>query len=413
MKFKEWPKVLQLRLIFEFMSNFLYWMFLIYLTPSVITAFGPVAAGSILFVSKTVAIVGGFLCGGLSDIFGRRPMMMLGSLLRIVQFGFLIIGFSQADLLVQATCIVISQFIGMFVRIFYDTASRAMVADTIEDPEERTRVFTIFYTAANISVVFGPIIGGLYFQKAKLLMVFIATIVSVIFLIAVSLLFKETLPKEKRKHNTSVRSQVSGYHMLLKQKTLLVFFGFLILASIFGDANFNTITPIFVVERVGEQMSAFGIDFAPLAVLMTINGLLCVLLTQPINRLYQQFRLKPQMILTISLSLQMFGFLWYSFSATLPMMAVAMMIYTLGEVSGIGHISTFTLEQASEAHRAKALALTDFVRSLGQAMTPVLLILQSFIGFEQIYLILVGLGFFAIYFVVRAYQFQQKVKMKG
>ena len=187
MKFNQWPKVLKLRLIFEFMNNFLYWMFLIYLTPTVIAIFGPVFAGSLLFASKSIAIVGGFLCGGLSDVFGRRTMMMIGSVMRILQFALLALAFGQSDQFIQASLIVVSQFVGMFVRIFYDTASRAMVADTIADPEDRTHVFTVFYTAANIAVVFGPIIGGIYFQQAKFLMVSLATVISVGFLVAVYL----------------------------------------------------------------------------------------------------------------------------------------------------------------------------------------------------------------------------------
>lgn len=408
MKFRQWPKVLKLRLIFEFMNNFLYWMFLIYLTPTVIAIFGPVFAGTLLFVSKSIAIVGGFLCGGLSDIFGRRTMMLIGSVLRILQFGLLAVAFGQSDQFIQAMLIVISQFVGMFVRIFYDTASRAMVADTISDPEERTHVFTVFYTAANIAVVFGPIIGGIYFQQAKFFVVSLATLISASFLVAVYFLFQETLPKAKRKHQQSLRMQVKGYSGLISEKVLLVFFGFLLLTSILGDANFNTITPIYVVEFLGEQMTSFGLTFAPLAFLMTINGMLCVTLTHPVNRLYHKLRLKPQTILAIGTGLQMLGFLCYSIDTSLLVLTLGMVIYTFGEVSGIGQISTFTLAQAGEAHRAKALALTDFVRSLGQAVTPLLLIFQSVIGFDGVFFTLLGFGVLAILFVIRAYNIQER-----
>ncbi|MGL4624943.1 MAG: MFS transporter [Culicoidibacterales bacterium] len=411
MKFNQWPKVLKLRLIFEFMNNFLYWMFLIYLTPTVIAIFGPVFAGSLLFASKSIAIVGGFLCGGLSDVFGRRTMMMIGSVMRILQFALLALAFGQSDQFIQASLIVVSQFVGMFVRIFYDTASRAMVADTIADPEDRTHVFTVFYTAANIAVVFGPIIGGIYFQQAKFLMVSLATVISVGFLVAVYFLFQETLPKSQRKHQQSVKMQVKGYSGLLKEKVLLVFFGFLLLTSILGDANFNTITPIYVVEYLGEQMSLFGFSFAPLAFLMTINGILCVTLTHPVNRLYHKLRMKPQVILAIGIGLQMLGFLCYSIDTSLTFLTIGMVIYTVGEVSGIGQISTFTLAQAGEAHRAKALALTDFVRSLGQAITPLLLIFQSVIGFNGVFALLLIFGAVAIIFVIRAYKIQERIHM--
>ncbi|MGL5917440.1 MAG: hypothetical protein ACRCZC_07035, partial [Culicoidibacterales bacterium] len=82
-------------------------------------------------------------------------------------------------------------------------------------------------------------------------------------------------------------------------------------------------------------------------------------------------------------------------------------IYTFGEVSGIGQISTFTLAQAGEAHRGKALALTDFVRSVGQAVTPLLLIFQSVIGFGGVFFTLIGFGLLAILFVIRAYKIQE------
>lgn len=406
MTIRQWPRVLKLRLVFEFLNNFLYWMFLIYLTPTIVAAFGAVAAGMILFSSKSLAIVGGFLCGGLSDMFGRRTMMLIGSLMRIAQFAVLFIAFLQSEPIIQATYIVASQFIGMFVRIFYDTASRAMVADTVEDPDERTRVFTVFYTAANIAVVFGPLVGGIYFLQAPLVVVGIATLISVVFVGAVFVFFKETLPKAQRTQKLSLRDQVSGYQSLLKQKVLLAFFGFIVLVSVMGDANFSVITPIYVVENLGEQISIWGLQFAPLAGIMALNGILCVTLTQPVNAYYTHLKLRPQTILIISLALQMVGFVCYSINPSLEMMVLAMVIYTFGEVSGIGHISTFTLAQAGSAHRAKALSLSDFVRSIGQAIAPLLLIAQSMIGFSAVYLVLAIIGFGAMYFVVRAYQLQ-------
>ena len=111
----------------------------------------PMYGGWLMFVYAFMQFLFAPIIGGLSDRFGRRPVLLLS----LAGFGidYLIVGFAPSITWLFAARI----FAGIFGASH--TTATAYIAD-ISSPEKRAQNFGLIGAAFGLGFILGPVIGG-------------------------------------------------------------------------------------------------------------------------------------------------------------------------------------------------------------------------------------------------------------
>lgn len=160
-----------------------------------------ILGGWLFFAYGGMQFLFGPAIGNLSDAFGRRPVLLLS-----------VFGLAVDYLLTAFAPTMLWLFIG---RIFagicgasYTTAN-AYLAD-ITKPEERAKVFGMMGAAFGLGFVIGPAIGGLLGEFGPRVPFFVAAGLSIVNFLYGWFVLPETLPVEKRRPFSLLRSNPVG-----------------------------------------------------------------------------------------------------------------------------------------------------------------------------------------------------------
>lgn len=166
--------------------------------------------------------------GGLSDRFGRRPVLLFS--LAGLGLDYLIMFFAPSLIwLVIGRCVS-----GMFGASF--STAMAYIAD-ISTPENKTRNFGMVGAAFGVGFIIGPAIGGFLGELGIRIPFLAAAFVSLINFTYGFFVLKETLPVEKRRPFNWKRSNPIGAIIQLpKYKELGLLFGVIFLYYLAGTA---------------------------------------------------------------------------------------------------------------------------------------------------------------------------------
>ena len=131
------------------------------------------SACSLQLIGVAANLIGGYC----ADRFGRKRMTLFASIgegSALLLFAFANSPWMESPVLSFISFSALSLFMG-----FYMPASQAMVADLVP-PKYRNEVFAVFYTAINISVVVGPLIGSFFFFHYRFQLLLFAALASLI-----------------------------------------------------------------------------------------------------------------------------------------------------------------------------------------------------------------------------------------
>ncbi|ATH92281.1 transporter [Bacillus glycinifermentans] len=144
-------------------------------------------AGAVIAASSLVGIAASFYGGYVSDRFGRKTIMLLS----IFGWTLVFVGFALAD---NVWTFFLMNALNGLCRALFEPTSRALLSD-VSKPDTRLFVFNLRYTAINLGVVFGPLLG-LYLGSSKTTMPFlIAGLIYFVYAAVLAVQFKKhTVP---------------------------------------------------------------------------------------------------------------------------------------------------------------------------------------------------------------------------
>ncbi|KMM36239.1 MDR family MFS transporter [Guptibacillus hwajinpoensis] len=393
MRIKDWDRNLKIRLFGEGMMNVLFWMFFPFMAIYFSDSFGKGMAGLLLVLSQVIAVVANLVGGYCADQYGRKRMMFVSAFGQGITFILFALANSPWFNSPMLTFISFS-ILGVFGSLYWP-ASHAMVADVVEE-KDRNTVFAVFYTALNISVVAGPILGGIFFFQHRFELLLLAALVSFGVSALIGVFIRETAPDKMQKKLVSesstkwtsfISNQLRDYRIIVQDKVFLLF----ILAGILVAQTFmqlDLLIAVYLSESVPTQpvLSLFDFNISAdgnriFSWLISENGLLVALLTVYMTSKMSRYKERNVFIascLIYALSMVMFGHTTHVW-----MLALAMFVFTLGELMVVGIQEGFVSRLAPEHMRGQYFAAGSLRFTIGRTIAPAAIPMTALIGFQM------------------------------
>ncbi|WP_081848003.1 MFS transporter [Microbulbifer sp. HZ11] len=259
----------------------------------------PGTIGAVLSISAMCAAVLGFYTGALSDRFGRKFLLLAGTLINVFAFCCLAVADSLSEFAVAITLSAIG-------RSVWEPPAMAMFGDLIPDKSVRELALQFRYFLINVGSALGPMIGvwvGISAQQTT----FGVTAVSYLGLfIAFLWAFVVLRPASENRNNEGPATSFASTLRVLSQDTI-----FLVTIS----AN---ILALFIYAHMDSSLIQYlTVSDAPRVVslissMILINASTIVFLQFPLLRFMRHLAVNQRIL--IGLVVLAFGQLWFAFN---------------------------------------------------------------------------------------------------
>jgi MFS family permease len=250
--------------------------------------------------------------GELTDRLGRRPVMLMSFF--ITPIFMVTLGLARGLALIS-----LSTFIVGFFTDLYRPAVGAAVADLVPS-EARTRAYGYVYWAINLGAAIAPVLAGLIARYNYLILFVADALTTAIFGLIVLLGVRETRPAEA--HHAAHMPLTERFSQLKRAPVLLLFS---LITLFFGM--------IYTQGYVGLplDMQAHGLGPEKYGTAIALNGFFIILVTIPISNMARKWpRFETIAVAAILLGL---GYGFTALATNLPLFALSVAIWTLGEIA--------------------------------------------------------------------------------
>lgn len=311
----------------------------------------PLMIGLVVGISQLAATIGGFFGGFLTDRFGRKPILKIS----VFCWSAVFFAFAFAE---SIWVFLLCSALNGLCRSFFEPASQALMID-YTDERKRRRLFSIRYTAINLSAVVGPLIGVLLIQSASMHIPFLIT-ASMYFMYGLFMLWiLRNVPEVHTPHAKSSLKAMSS--TLIHDTTLLL----LLVAAIFGSfvyAQTSSTMPQLLTTTFADGLQLYSI-------LIAVNSLTVLILQLPLGILSERVSVRTSIVIGVLLFVA--GMLGFHLATNWTLYIVAMVIFSIGEIFVFPMMSAVIEMIAPPHQKATYLGMMQF-QSLGGFLGPFL-----------------------------------------
>ncbi|ASS74615.1 MFS transporter [Tumebacillus algifaecis] len=279
--------------------------------------------GDLLITTLIVAlqpgssIIAALYAGGLSDRYGRKPLMLFSLLITF----FTLIGFAFVESLTAFAILSIINGIGSSL---FGPAASAQIADIVPE-NRRAEVFALMHTCFNVGVALGPLIGVLMYNMNPSFVFLFSAAVTAVYALVILTKIPETLPEEVRNKMKSTTGQKKQPlpKMRFRDHKLLWWLTLGILPFTFMYSQVEIILPQHLKTNFTNYVETF-------ALLMTVNGILVMCFQILTARIAEKYSMQRVVLIGLLLcAVTAFGYGW---SNTLLLLLLSEFIFTIGEM---------------------------------------------------------------------------------
>ncbi len=273
-------------------------------------------SGWLMFSYATLQFLFAPILGGLSDQFGRRPVILLS-----------LLGFCINYLVLAFAPTILWLFIG---RIFQGimgaslTTASAYIAD-ISTPEKKAQNFGLIGAAFGLGFILGPVIGGQLGQFGSRIPFIAASIFTLVNLIYGYFILPESLDKEKRRPFDIKRANPIGTLNSLKKNPLIS--GLLVCIVLFNIAQHATQSTwtFFTIEsfKWNENLVGYSLGFIGLLAAIVQGGLIRVIIPKLGNIKSVYFGMLFYILGLLLISFSKEGWMIFAFAIPLSLGGIA------------------------------------------------------------------------------------------
>jgi MFS family permease len=290
-------------------------------------------ASAALYVSGLGAgsFVAQLVGGEVADRFGRRPILLFSLFASPV--AMLTLGIARETWLIAVAMFLL----GFFTDLFRPAMSAAVI--DIVPADKRTRAFGYIYWAINLGAALAPIIAGILANFDYFLLFLIDALTTAAFGVIVLLRVPETQAAEHKvaAKGANTRGRLG---MAARDPMLLLFFVLSLGVGLIYSQS-NVTLPL--------DMAAAGLPPSDYGLAIAVNGFLIVLVTLQLTRRLERFPRYP--VMAVAALLLGAGFGLTELASTLPLYALTVVIWTIGEVIGAAVAPVIVSEMSPAALR--------------------------------------------------------------
>lgn len=360
--------------------------------------------GFFMLLASTAYIPGSIVGGKLTDLFGRKRILLTFQSLAAVTFitcGFLGVSMAVPWLLITAG----------FLSAVSEPASSAMVAD-LTNPKNRKEAFSLLYLGINIGVAIGPMIAGFLFENYMRWIFWGDGITSLISLSLVLIFVNETIPdREKIEETKNIvdsderAEEGSVFSAILKRPFLLAF------AIINSLLAFSYAQHSFSIPLQLEKIPNLN-DAIVFGTIMTTNAIVVLTMTIPLTALTKKFK----SILNVSLAgiLYAMGFGMIYFINAHWLFILSTILWTMGEILTVTNTSTYIANHSPITHRGRFNSIINIISGTGYATGPLLMgiYIKSY-GVRMVWPFIFFLSLVGALLLFILYRIELRVKQRG
>lgn len=321
--------------------------------------------GTIVSMYGFGSIFGCLFGGALSDRFGRQPMIIIGEL--GAAMAILVMAFLTDPLALGTTLFVYGVFSSL-----PSPAIAAYIADVVPAPM-RQRAYVLQSWAVNFGYAIGPIIANQLVKASYALMFYVEAAVMLAVCVLLTVFFGETrhlgLAQSKvgsalsrASGGVSAPAKVSMARNYARALTDGPFLMFAVLMFGYYIVYFQSTSGLPIA------MTEFGMGTAEYSILLTINGGMLCVLQIPAMKLFA--RMGNARVLVIGLAVTVIGYAVQIFAHSWAGFALAVVLWTFGELGTFPIATTTVAEMAPEDARGTYQGVYNVLWSVSIALAP-------------------------------------------
>ncbi len=318
-------------------------------------------SGMIIGVSFLAYAFGGFWGGALSDLLGRRILLLVS----LGLYALVFIGFAIANTYIVNITLLGFVFAGLNLisgvcRACYETLSQASIADFAAS-NQKAAAFGLRYTAANIGTAIGPLIGtALGFSGGVAGFYLTGSIILSYFFILVFFINKKQY-QMNHFHTEKKHSLMQALNIILQDRSMLwltfggvlIYFGFVQQEALFGQIIY---------------INFHSLKLFP--VLIAINALMVIVLQIPLS--YYLAKFSTLNVIMVGAVLLSFGLLLIGSAGKDRFCYLAgEVIFTCGEIFIFSFMNVLVDQLAPKSLRGAYFGAQG-LQFLGRAFGPVI-----------------------------------------
>ncbi|MDC3424604.1 MFS transporter [Aquibacillus sp. 3ASR75-11] len=320
--------------------------------------YGSKLTGILLLVNVIIGLVVGLYGGYYADRTGRKKLMVIAGIIRMV--AFIIMALANSPILTSpGLTFLMALLVGVSLGLD-GPAADAMVID-ITKPSERKGVYSLIYWSFNLAFAVGGIIGALTFENYLFELLLILSFTSFLANILVIIFIEETLmKKETMKQKSVIFNMLKSYKEVAGDKLFIYF----VLAGLFIQSIENQMEN-YIGIRLNQEMptqSLFFFDVSGvemLGFLKSENTIIVVLLTVLITRWVS--KLKEERAFLSSIFVFTIGYVAISYVNNVWLLFIFMAIATVGELMRVPIQQDFLASIPTDDKRSSYMAVYGMV----------------------------------------------------
>ncbi|MFD1738684.1 MDR family MFS transporter [Bacillus salitolerans] len=394
MGFRDFHPNIKLRIIFGFFSEIIGSMIFPFMAIYFAVHFGAKLTGILLIINIIVGALVGFYGGYLSDRIGRKKLMVMAEVLRVVSL--IVMTFANSPWFESPSLTFFMFLVGSICWGIEGPAADAMLID-VSKPRERKLMYSIMYWSGNLSIALGGAVGAFLFED-YLFELFIAMTVMAIVLVFVLIFFiKESyVPTQDPKQNNNGRFQVftdifKSYKTVATDKVFILF----VIAGLFIQSLEFQLTNYIAVrlhEHMPEQnVFLWSIDGLKMTgILRTENTVLVVIFAALITKLIHKY--KDKHVFLTSIVLFTIGYTAISYFNNIWILLLAMVIATLGELMRVPVQQSYLAAIPPDDKRSSYMAVNAFTYQGSMILASLSVTLGAYLSKEMMSMLLLVTG---------------------
>lgn len=293
--------------------------------------------------------------GGLSDRFGRRPVLLLA--LAGLALDYLLLAVANTLPLIFLGRVLSGVFGGSYA------PAQAAIAD-VTPPDQRARRFGLVSAAFGIGFVLGPAIGGLLGQVGERAPFYAASALAALNFVYGLTIFPETLPPERRRGFAWRRANPLGALAVARAAPGMLAAAIVLTMWQIASLVYPLTWAFFGIARFGWSNAMIGASLAAVGIVIAFAQ---TVLTGRVVR-----RLGERDAATLGLVSAIAGFLAYTF-ATETWMALAALIFIAGQSFVQPSLMAMLSRRATPETQGETQGIASMALGLGAIVAPLVL----------------------------------------